>query len=1114
MLHQHISDLEQHIETLQADNDRLRMMADFAYDWEYWLTPGGIVLYISPACERITGYRTTEFQADPELLERIIHPDDRDWMAHHLRDEQRRRQAYELQFRIITRSGEQRWIGHACQPVYSAAGDWLGQRASNRDITERMRAEEALYLTNQQLEQLFSTMHIAVAYMNRTFTFLRVNQAYAAADNQEPAFFVGKNHFDLYPDAENETIFRRVVETRETYTTYARPFVYPLNPERGTTYWDWSLYPVIGDNGEVDGLVFCLSNVTERVRIEKELHTQHLLTTALSAINNKSDGLALVLDTVLQLEGVDCGGVYLVNQQTGSLDLMVHRGLSEHFIASVAHIDSAAPQAMLVQTGLPIYQPYALFDFLPEERRQEGLCIIAVIPIMHQNQVIAVLNLGSHAVDELAPHTRTLLEAIAAQIGATIVRITTETALHDSQHNLQTLFNSLDDLLFIARLDGKLLHTNPAVEQRLGYTQSELRSKYVLDMHPPERHDEAIAVFTAMVEGRQNICPVPLITKAGQLIPVETRIVPGVWDGQEVLFGISRDISERIHMEAALRESQLLLQAVIDNAPVSILVKDRQGRYLLVNRRTAANQQLEPHQMIGKSQYDLFPAAFVHTVHQSDQHVWDTGQTVEIEEVLQLPIDGNLHTLLTIKFPLLNVQGEMYAIGAVITDITARKQMEEDLRENKERYRSVIAAMHEGIVLQNSDGVIVACNASAEYILGLPQDQMMGRTSNDECWHALHEDGSPFSGDMHPAIVTLRTGVAQSNVIMGLPKADNTLTWISINAQPLLRPDDPRPYAVVTSFNDITERKRTADALREKQAQLQAIFDNAAVGIFLITTDGHWLDLNRRGMQMLGYSRDELARMTYLDILHPTERTTNQYQFEKMRWHEQISYRMERRYRRKDGTVFWGDLSITAIHNTQGNVTALLGVLVNITWSKESEDALQRAVEQLRQISIRDPLTGLFNRRYLDETLPRELQRAVRQHQSVGVIMLDIDHFKQCNDTYGHDAGDTVLQAVGRFLQDHTRGADLVCRYGGEEFILILPGATLDHTRQRAEEIRLSIKGLSVCHQNQILPPVTMSLGVAVFPTHGTTATSLITIADQLLYQAKHTGRDRVVTGG
>ncbi|MCC7360495.1 MAG: diguanylate cyclase [Anaerolineales bacterium] len=170
--------------------------------------------------------------------------------------------------------------------------------------------------------------------------------------------------------------------------------------------------------------------------------------------------------------------------------------------------------------------------------------------------------------------------------------------------------------------------------------------------------------------------------------------------------------------------------------------------------------------------------------------------------------------------------------------------------------------------------------------------------------------------------------------------------------------------------------------------------------------------------------------------------------------------------------------------------------------------------ETLRSQAIRDGLTGLFNRRYLEETLERELQRAARKGSPLSVIMLDIDHFKPFNDSYGHVAGDALLRAVGNYLRAGIRGGDMACRYGGEEFIIILPEATQEISRQRAEALRAGIHALRTPYGGQLLEPVTVSLGVATFPEHGSNSAVLINAADSALYQAKRDGRDRVCVSG
>jgi diguanylate cyclase (GGDEF)-like protein len=170
--------------------------------------------------------------------------------------------------------------------------------------------------------------------------------------------------------------------------------------------------------------------------------------------------------------------------------------------------------------------------------------------------------------------------------------------------------------------------------------------------------------------------------------------------------------------------------------------------------------------------------------------------------------------------------------------------------------------------------------------------------------------------------------------------------------------------------------------------------------------------------------------------------------------------------------------------------------------------------ETLRQQSIRDPLTELFNRRYMEESLEREIMRAARAQRSVGIIMIDVDHFKKLNDSRGHDFGDSVLRQLGRFLKERTRGGDIACRYGGEEFTLILPEANLDQTRQRAEQHLREFVTLPVPHNGLYFDPPTLSLGVATYPDHGTSGAMVLKAADTALYHAKHEGRNQVVVYG
>ncbi len=170
-------------------------------------------------------------------------------------------------------------------------------------------------------------------------------------------------------------------------------------------------------------------------------------------------------------------------------------------------------------------------------------------------------------------------------------------------------------------------------------------------------------------------------------------------------------------------------------------------------------------------------------------------------------------------------------------------------------------------------------------------------------------------------------------------------------------------------------------------------------------------------------------------------------------------------------------------------------------------------IQTLHSHALRDSLTGLYNRRYMEVSLSQQLHRARRHGTPLGLIMLDVDHFKRFNDEFGHAAGDRILRKLGSVLANQFRGEDVVCRYGGDEFLIILSDASLDSVQQAAERLRAEIKHINIEHDRRVLGPPTLSLGVAVFPNHGSTPEVLLRNADAALYRAKACGRDQAVVG-
>jgi diguanylate cyclase (GGDEF)-like protein/PAS domain S-box-containing protein len=296
---------------------------------------------------------------------------------------------------------------------------------------------------------------------------------------------------------------------------------------------------------------------------------------------------------------------------------------------------------------------------------------------------------------------------------------------------------------------------------------------------------------------------------------------------------------------------------------------------------------------------------------------------------------------------------------------------------------------------------------------------------------------------------------------------------------------------------------------KDSEIRYRRLFEAAQDGILILDAEtGMITDVNPFLINMLGYSREEFIQKKLWEVGAFKDIEASQDAFRALQKNKYIRYQ-DLPLRTKDGRL----IQVEFVSNVYlaGGEKVIQCNIRDITERKQAQDALLESQKLLREQSVRDHLTGLFNRRYMEETLERELLRAARKQLSLGVIMLDVDNLKRFNDTYGHAAGDAILRELGKMLLGHVRGEDIPSRYGGDEFIIVLPDASREVTRERAELLRQNAHHFNIQFEGQTLEPVTLSLGVAVFPEDGSTRAAVLKAVDDALYRAKREGRDRVV---
>jgi diguanylate cyclase (GGDEF)-like protein/PAS domain S-box-containing protein len=297
--------------------------------------------------------------------------------------------------------------------------------------------------------------------------------------------------------------------------------------------------------------------------------------------------------------------------------------------------------------------------------------------------------------------------------------------------------------------------------------------------------------------------------------------------------------------------------------------------------------------------------------------------------------------------------------------------------------------------------------------------------------------------------------------------------------------------------------------LRDSELRYRRLFEAAQDGILILDADtGSITDVNPFLITMLGYSRKEFIKKELWEVGAFKDIKASKDAFRKLQQNEYIRYK-NLPLRAKNGRLIQVEF-VSNVYRAGGKKVIQCNIR-DITERMHFQNALLKSKALLREQSVRDHLTGLFNRRYMEETLERELHRASRQRLSLGIIMLDVDNFKHLNDSRGHAAGDAILRALGDLLLGNVRGEDIPCRYGGDEFIIVLPDASKQMTRERAELICRYAKGFHLQFEGQTLEAVTLSLGVSVFPENGASSSDLLRAADTALYRAKIEGRGRVI---
>ncbi len=672
---------------------------------------------------------------------------------------------------------------------------------------------------------------------------------------------------------------------------------------------------------------------------------------------------------------------------------------------------------------------------------------------------------------------------------------------------------------------GKFVYINPAHEKLFGHTLAEVQPLNYRVYCPPETLGKIDKiVMPAQASGAGWNGELDVFDTNGRLFSLSGRVNALFDDNGSIKFSfaIMHDITERKQVENSLRENEHMYHAMFEkNLAVKLLIDPLDGAIVDANSAAAGFYGYSVTELKGMKisnintlpnaqiQAEMAQAVAEQRLYFQFQHRLAHGELREVE-VYSSPIELGGRTLL----------------HSIIHDITRRKKVEMALLESEDKYQQLFRNSTDGIALFDERGHVIEWNPAMERMSGWERTQVLGMDF-------MEIQLKLIGGYVSPEILEHQKKMMKQALETGEAPILNTILEFSykpadgkarFGQQSVYSIKTQRGFRIGILARDITDHKTAEEAMKQSEAHYHLLADHMTDVIWLRDLDLNLIYVSPSEEKIRGYTLAELQQLSFRELLtfDSVQVALELFSTELPKALADPTYSpvitREFEYYSRDGSLHSVESKISLIRDENGKPTAILGQDRDISERKQMENELKAANIQLEAALAReqklaqiDVLTGISNRRHLFELAELEFEIAMRYQQSLSVIMFDLDHFKKVNDSYGHAAGDQVLKSVTQLVCSMLRSADVFGRYGGEEFVILLPMTNAQEAYALAERIRKNVELLRVPSERGSVA-VTLSTGIVelVHNSQPDTVESLIRDADSLMYSAKQAGRNRI----
>ncbi|RCX26374.1 PAS domain S-box protein [Thioalbus denitrificans] len=743
-------------------------------------------------------------------------------------------------------------------------------------------------------------------------------------------------------------------------------------------------------------------------------------------------------------------------------------------------------------------RPATVLDYSREQRftappavLEHGMRSALAVPMLAEEEVTGVLVGHTRAVRQFTEREIALLQTVANQTALTLRNADARAALSASEARHRSLVEQLQEGIFRTDAKGRATFLNPAWETITGFPVAEALGQCIFNFTPWRERTANKRRFYALLTGESAEMrdEIRFRTRDGspRWIQVHARRIEDETGAVIGCTGTLVDISEQRRLKHSLEESEARLRSLINATPDIICFKDGDGRWLEANAADLDLFELESvdyrnHTDIELAGFSPAYRKYFEACVLSDDRAWRHGAPSRGEERITRA-DGVEKVYDVIKVPLYDPDGSRRGLVVLGRDVTEQSRALEALSESERRYRQIFennSAIK--LLIDPADLTIVDANPAAAEFYGYPLERLRGMRMaeiNPLSREAIEAEKARARSESRPLHFRHRLASGEMRTIQA------HVGQVEVDGREL-------DYAII---QDVTDRQRA-----EEQLRLAArVFESTNEGVVVTDTDGIILTVNNAFERITGYGAAEVKGQNprilksdrhdelFYRTLWENILTTGQWQGEI--WN-----------RRKSGEIYPEWLTISAVRDTAGETTHFVGVFADISAIKESE-------QQLEHLAHHDPLTGLPNRLLFNARLAHALQRARREQSQVAVLFLDLDRFKNVNDSLGHPAGDRLIQAVAGRLVGCVRDQDTVARLGGDEITII--AEDIRHSRDAAAVAQKVLEAFArpfALDDQEVY--ITASMGVSLFPDDGGEVATLVKNADAAMYRAKAQGRN------